>query len=103
MTDTPRTDAAWKAEWDAHAKNPNSSPAHGMFDLCETLERELTEARAEWISVKDRLPEEGQSVLTCGRDPDGNWWREICSAGWAAQAGSFCEYWMPLPKPPEGK
>lgn len=41
---TPRTDARWKEEWAVHERHPESSPAHGMCDLCEELERELAQA-----------------------------------------------------------
>ena len=42
MSDTPRTAAAWLSEWKAHENSGGrSSPAHGMCDFAESLEREL--------------------------------------------------------------
>ncbi len=59
----------------------------------------------EWISVKDRLPEDGVQVLQY--NPNG--WRTV--AGFILQSGapkgvsidclrSNATHWMPLPEPP---
>ena len=63
-----------------------------------------------WISVEDRLPEEGRHVLVehntrhgCQRVAyydDGEWWpRTDC--GYGPLLG--IEYWRPLPAPREGE
>lgn len=62
----------------------------------------------EWISVKERLPEDNQAVLTCKNkqisiliwkaekrkwlEPKGNWWWSYC----------MVEKWQPLPEPYKG-
>ena len=62
-----------------------------------------------WISVKDRLPEDGQKVLVCGTrkgmqvgvfrglmhpfDAMGWWWKKDTRLD--------VTHWMPLPEPPE--
>ena len=61
----------------------------------------------EWISVKDRLPEDGQSVLTCKNgicaiqtyEARRNGW--LCN-GWFWSMATVT-YWMPLPQPPKGE
>ena len=64
----------------------------------------------EWISVKDRLPEENESVLAVrnisGRFVVGNFFHNECGwilDGWKIKRTEFddIEYWMPLPPPPE--
>jgi hypothetical protein len=59
---------------------------------------------AEWISVKDRLPEDDRNVLV---------YSEICGIviadydtnGWCDQQYNFIRpsHWMPLPEPPKGE
>lgn len=59
---------------------------------------------SEWISVKDRLPEEGKNVLCL--DSSDNYY----SVGWIEDGlwedGEFVgidfTHWMPLPEPPAG-
>lgn len=61
----------------------------------------------EWISVKDRLPEDGQSVLTCKNgiceiqtyEKRRNGW--LCK-GWFWSMATVT-HWMPLPQPPKGE
>ena len=63
----------------------------------------------EWISVKDRLPEDGVRVLAA--HDDGVVRIGICRGGFPAvmskkreKAFGFAEvtHWMPLPEPPKG-
>lgn len=80
----------------------------GYFHTPEELEALLQKERAsgQWISVKDRLPEKMELVLTYGK-----------MFGWI-QCGILCDngiwlksnlekikikptHWMPLPKPPK--
>lgn len=52
------------------------------------------EQKQEWISVKDRLPEKGKSVLV--------YWDDGFDIG-AYVGGEVGDdvYWMPLPEPPK--
>ena len=61
---------------------------------------------AEWISVKDRLPESGKRVLAC--DDFG----KIFFSKWLGGVGCWIDekhnvghvtHWMPLPEPPKGE
>lgn len=69
---------------------------------------------AEWISVKDRLPESNQDVLICFdldymavgffKECDtGNYWYAYTGGEWVTDCDSEPLYWMPLPSPPEGE
>lgn len=74
------------------------------FDYCEweVFRREAAKDLG-WISVKDRLPEEGHFVLTCVDDSgtpqsvgmalflkDGTWWDGDMKV--------YVDYWMEVPK-----
>lgn len=67
MNETPRTDAAWDAEWQAKALDPNADPAHGMCDFAMQLERELTQYQAKHTAIMqeaDRRYDEQTAELT---------------------------------------
>ena len=58
----------------------------------------------EWISVKDRLPELFEDVLTY--DVDGgiriNWLEELVDeVAYFAYGGKYVTHWMLLPEPPK--
>lgn len=62
----------------------------------------------EWISVKDRLPEIGERVLTLdkrGRIGDREYYRFesgfICFRPDGLVPGKDITHWMPLPEPPK--
>ena len=57
----------------------------------------------DWISVKDRLPEEKQRVIVrCSKVGTTVGW--ILWGKWMTDLGRGCSdvtHWMPLPKPPK--
>lgn len=63
---------------------------------------------SEWISVKDRLPENGERVLAYGIDrrvhdvkwswPENAWLDKIGGGTWME---GFITHWMPLSEPPK--
>jgi hypothetical protein len=67
-----------------------------MIDSCPTV--------GEWISVEDRLPEEGQSVLIhyvdgwtpVGHLLNGRWYQSGGETSWLSVT-----HWMLLPEPPK--
>jgi len=67
--------------------------------------------KTEWISVKDRLPDNHDDVLVVGEGWDNmNWWRiyfyekgiwyTIDGDEVNEQSQSKITHWMPLPEPP---
>lgn len=70
-------------------------------------------AQQKWISVKDRLPEDGQSCIYVIHIPKKNEWK-LDYGEWQAEEnvfyGEYIDYrdlnwtlthWMPLPEPPK--
>ncbi len=65
---------------------------------------------AEWISVKDRLPNEGQEVLCYGGGNlmnvyiylDDDCWEDEYGY-WETAESEGITHWMPLPEPPKGE
>ena len=61
----------------------------------------------EWISVKDRLPEDGQIVLTCKNGICDIQTYEARRNGWLCKGWFWSmatvTHWMPLPQPPKGE
>lgn len=62
----------------------------------------------QWISVKDRLPEAGETVL-CLMPSKECWvatWNEVDDRMWSDgewwASETFVTHWMPLPEPPKG-
>lgn len=67
----------------------------------------------QWISVKDRLPEEGEKVLIYTKTDITTFGLYTKNYGFGKREGFECgdgfmwmntsSHWMPLPKPPEGE
>ena len=56
----------------------------------------------EWISVKDRLPEDEVQVLACTKH--GKPFPAHCKYGkWRVPDSVTITHWMPLPQPPKGE
>lgn len=87
---------------------------HELVDPTEAVADYLLDSGVtvqEWISVKDRLPEDGVSVLAIcfykekrrmlvcymSKKNVGNWYTKV--AGQRVQV----THWMPLPEPPKGE
>ena len=88
---------------------------HEMVDPIEAVADYLLDSGVtvqEWISVKDRLPEESGEYIVFGRT-FGNqkpkiWICECISigslTGWCNSAKNPTDtHWMPLPQPPKGE
>ena len=69
----------------------------------EALEKENGVTVQEWISVKDRLPEQGEEAICIAADGDmmiGKY------TEWGWMFPCYFEdltHWMPLPEPPKGE
>ena len=61
----------------------------------------------EWISVSERLPEDGQSVLTYKNGICDIQTYEARKNGWVSKSWFWSmatvTHWMPLPQPPKGE
>ena len=74
-----------------------------LLNKIAKIQFELDDVVSEWISVKDRLPEEGENVLTYGARPSYdvvyvNRLIDKKSGEWLY--GEYVTHWMPLPQPP---
>ena len=81
----------------------------GDFEWCAYQLMENGYRKQEWISVKDALPEDEQTVLTIDTERE----MQVCFYE-TAQKGVFqlfhglvsvynITHWMPLPQPPKGE
>lgn len=76
----------------------------GMCEL-EFRRKEWIIVRKDWISVEERLPDNGEKVLTVDNEGYmivaswyelGGWFLPVCRA-------NPVTHWMPLPEPPGGE
>ena len=108
------------ADLDCNAEYCNDCEFAKDIDGCVRRQKEIIADRLiahgvtvqEWISVKDRLPEEGETVLVfgywhekfqplmCYLSPHrkGEWFTTV-----AGQQVYTVTHWMPLPQPPKGE
>lgn len=83
--------------------------SEGSNEACKIALEALQEREErQWISVKDRLPEVGQAVLTYGRKGSigiGFIQQNSCSNGkvyfYPRYGDSLPTHWMPRPEPPK--
>lgn len=116
--------AGYKAAKDEYAikLQEANDTIDGMVDECEGLktiiydnEQTNLPTPAKWISVKDRLPEDGQTCIYRIYIPKRNEWK-LDYGEWQAEEnvfyGEYLDYrdlnwtlthWMELPAPPEEK
>ena len=67
-------------------------PAVGFSKIVVKIE-------SSWVSVKDRLPEDGVEVLVVSDGETGASWHEAGEFGWAI--GGTVTHWAPLPAAPK--
>ena len=94
---------------------------HELVDPTEAVADYLIDSGVtvqEWVSVKDRLPEEGEDVLLFFGGKYGNmatgfwhgeekedcvWWCAYTDDGFYTDCDYKPTHWMPLPAPPKGE
>ena len=83
--------------------------------ICATMmwvnEESTFEPKQDWISVEDRLPEEGENVLIYTKTDITNYGMYTKRYGFSEREGFICgdgfmwvntaSHWMPLPTPPK--
>jgi hypothetical protein len=75
-------------------------PAMQEFSSLQNAEVIAKLKEREWISVKDRLPEDGQTVLTV---TDEGWFRIITAGSIGSGLPERVTHWQLLPSPPNEK
>lgn len=75
-----------------------------LKDMYDRLVEELDRHPRKWISVRDKLPEDGEDVLVCTQSKNGS--RNIDKGYWSInrfvhRGCANVTHWMPLPEPPE--
>lgn len=82
---------------------------YGYAELCLIADELMAEGVTvqEWISVNDRLPKNGQSVLTYKNGTCDIMTYEAQRNGWISGSWfwsmAVATHWMPLPQPPKGE
>lgn len=81
---------------------------HELVDLTEAVADYLLDSGVtvqEWISVKDRLPEDDEIVIIC-TDKNFIYAGELIGDTWFLDNDSWTAtvtHWMPPPQPPKGE
>ena len=89
-------------------RNFNSEYKEGIFDGLSMLDRFIDslpkETPQSWISVKDRLPDNNEYVLTCSNTKGATPFIELLyykDGKWLLNEFAYpvpIEYWMPIPE-----
>ena len=76
-----------------------------LYKLMADVMKENGVTVQEWISVKDRLPEDGETVTIC-TEKGFVYAGELIGDTWFLDNDSWTEnvtHWMPMPQPPKGE
>lgn len=87
--------------------NLDDAYEQGWMDALDNLKNAPAVSVPQWISVKDRLPRDGENVLCYTRwgfavlqfDAEYHFWIDSNDC----HSDSHILYWMPLPEPPKGE
>lgn len=76
-----------------------------LLNKIAKIQFELDDVVSEWISVNDRMPEEGENVLTYGARPfyDVFYINRLINKESGEWLYDGVTHWMPLPEPPKGE
>lgn len=96
-----------QAAFEAYLEEISGSELHLEQEREEAFSAGYEAAQPQWISVKDRLPDEDEVVLVHAECNStilpkiielGHWDTLVCKIGM-----KFITHWMPLPPPPKGE
>lgn len=101
-------------QWPSHYGDWECPHCHQPYEYDEGLRISLTDAQwallrnpPKWVSVEERLPEDGVKVLVChiGKDGHNLDVGEMEGDEWCIYNDLFFDvtHWQPLPEPPEVK
>lgn len=99
-------EAAIKAIYDSDHNGIRRTLGFNVGQIEEALWAVPAVSVPQWISIKDRLPEDQEEVLVCTRSKNGV--RNI-DKGYMAidrfihRGRAEVTHWMPLPEPPKGE
>lgn len=99
-------EAAIKAIYDSDPNGIRRALGFNVGQIEEALRAVPAVSVPQWISIKDRLPEDQKEVLVCTRSKTGV--RNI-DKGYMAidrfihRGRAEVTHWMPLPEPPKGE
>ena len=101
------------AEYIRLLKQANEEAHRLMLKATGKLVKMAKSGMYEWISVRDKLPEDnkyvlavfasGALVVACvfEHDEDAVYWRAQTDDGWESDMDFDPTHWMPLPEPPK--
>lgn len=106
MAEYIEREAAIKAIYDSDPIGIRRTLGFNAGQIEEALRAVHAVSVPQWISIKDRLPEDQEEVLVCTRSKNGV--RNI-DKGYMAidrfihRGRAEVTHWMPLPEPPKGE